>query len=377
VWLAKPGEPFAAHGPAAAFFKEHPELGAMRFDGRPKAGYFCPTWLLSPAGADVRRLMNDDLVELVSRDGYTAVNWDIEQTVIGAAAGNDPDRGFCVCPRCLAAFRRDHKVGDAEKLDAAVLRGKYREAWVDFRCQQNADLVADVRKSLKSCARPVEFSVYSGYQSQQTREWYGVDWQRLGPHIDLAVAGYGGPRKSLQATRAALGPTPLIGGEMYYLSPEPPTAIAEWMKGSLTQAPRPEYWRNRLLRQFADGGCQGVLIWYLPTMDGGAFYYTSEAAQLIAAHEEFFCQGRRCDESFQVTGLRPEHWAAFEHHGRRLLMLLSFSDKETAVDVGQPRLQGRWQAEIDQQKSPATIDPARFSVRLEPRAAKVLVFSKR
>jgi hypothetical protein len=378
VWMAKPGEPFEAHGAAAAeFLRNHPETGATRFDGKPRGGLFCPTWLLSAAGADMRRAMEQELIDAVRRDGYTAVDWDIEQTVIGSAAGNDPDRGFCLCPRCLEAFRRVQQLAPQQTLDAEAIRGKYREAWVTFRCRQNADLVGHAREALRRCGRPIEFSVYSGYQGQQTREWYGVDWRLLSSKIDLAICGYGGTRKALRDTREALGATPLMGGENYFLSPEPPTHVVGWMIGSLKQTPRPEHWRNRLLRQFADGGCRGVLIWYLPTMDGGAFYYTSEAAQMIADHEDLFCRGRRCDERFAVAGLKPEHWAAFEHQGERLLMLLSFSDKPQVAQVKQSQVAAGCRATVYAEKSEATISPVEFSLPLAPWEAKLIRFSQR
>jgi hypothetical protein len=320
--------------------------------------------------------MEQELVDLVNREGYTAVDWDIEQTVMASAVGNDPNKGFCICPRCLEAFRRSQRIDAGEKLDAESLRGKHREAWVTFRCQQNADLVGHTREALRRCTRPIEFSVYSGYQGQQTREWYGADWHLLAPKIDLAICGYGGSRKALCDTREALGRTPLMGGENYFLSPEPPAAVVGWMKGSLKQTPQPEHWRNRLLRQFVDGGCHGVLIWYLPTMDGGAFYYTSEATQIIADHEEMFCRGTRCDDRFQIEGLKPEHWAAFEYQGKRLLLLLSFSDKPQTVKARQTQAPAGCRATVDGETPAPALDPAAFSLSLPPWAAKLISFDR-
>jgi hypothetical protein len=376
VWLAKHGEPFAAVGPAADFLQAHPELGATRMDGKPKAGLFCPTWLLSSAGAEMRRAMDEEVIATVNRDGYSAVNWDIEQTVLGAAAGNDADRGFCLCARCQEAFRRPEKLDPGTRLDAEQLRSKHRQAWVTFRCQQNADLVGHLREALRRCQRPIEFSIYSGYQCQETREWYGVDWSLLASKIDLAIAGYGGSRKALLDTRAALGRTPLIGGENYFLSPEPPSIVADWMKGSLAQTPRPEAWRNRLLRQFIDGGCHGVLIWYLPTMDGGAVYYTSEAAQIIAAHEEIFTRGQRCDEQFQIDGLKADYWAAFEHQGKRLLVLLNFSDKPTTINARQSQPPAGCRATVWGETKPSALNPKAFTVTLAPRESKLFRFAR-
>ena len=378
VWLAKPGHPFAAHGSEArAFLKQHADLRAIAFNGKPKGHLFCPTWLLSAQGAEMRRLMERELVEHVNRDGYTAVNWDIEQSVIAGADGQSADRGFCLCPRCLAAFRKERGIPGADTLDAATILEKHRQAWAMFRCKQNAELVGHMREALNACVRPIELSVYSGYQCQRTREWYGVDWALLAPHLDLAIAGYGGSRKVIRNTLDALGPVPFIGGQMYYLSPRPRPNAKGWQRPALDRTPKPELWRNRLLQQFVDAGCNGVLIWYLPTMDGGAFYYTSEAAEIIAAYEDIFRKGKRADEHVRVSGIRPAHWAAFDHGPSRLLMLLNFANKAVDVQVQQPTLQGNWAGRFHGEAQPREIDPKQFQIQIEPCGSRVIVFSRR
>jgi hypothetical protein len=375
VWLAKPGEPFAAHGPAAAFRKEHPELGAIGFDGKPRSNMFCPTWLLSPAGSEIRAAMEKDLIEMVDRDGYTAVDWDIEQPVIAVESGG-PSHGFCLCPRCLKTFRQQQKISAVEQLDGATILAKHRDAWVTMRCRQNADLVGHVARALKKCARPIEYSVYSGYQCRETRERYGVDWQLLSPHLDLGIAGYGGSRQANLATSQALGDKPFIGGDNYFLSATPMSGGAAWIVNSMKHRPRPETWRNRLLRHFVDSGCQGVLIWYLLSMDGGAFYYTSEAAEIIAAHEEIFLAGRRCDASLRLSGIKPDHWAAFAHGDHRLVLLLNSTDKEATVKVEQPDLPAGWKARLHGDRQPPHIDPAAFTLAIEPWGARVITFAR-
>lgn len=375
VWLAMPGEPFATHGKTRATLDERPELRALGFDGKPLANLFCPTWLLSSAGAEVRHMLNDEIVELVDHDGYTAVNWDIEQPVCLPVEGGKGVKGFCLCPRCLQAFRTQEKIPAAEELDAQSILARHKEAWVLFRCRQNADLTGRVRAALKRCTRPIEFSVYSGYQCQQTRETYGVDWSLLAPHLDLAIAGYGGSRSAVQATLAALGKVPFIGGQSYYLSPAPQQASAAWMKNSLRAVPNPLVWRNRLLQQYVESGCQGVLIWYLPTMDGGAFYYTSEAAEIIAKYEDLFRSGARGDAKFRVAGLKPEQWMAIDGGGRRLLLLLNTTAKDVSVEVEQPGLEGRCKAHLHGQAQPASLDPKKFTLAIEPWGTRVVLFS--
>lgn len=378
VWLNKPGHPFEARGKARETLDRHPELQAIGFNGKPVAGgSFCPTWLLSGEGASVRRLLEDELVELIERDGYTAVNWDIEQPVWLPKEDGKATHGFCLCPRCLGEFRQRQAIAAAEPLDAKTLVARHKDDWVMFRCRQNAELVGHVRAALKRCRRPIEFSVYSGYQSPQTRARYGVDWALLAPHLDLAIAGYNGTRQMIEATREALGQVPFIGGHNYYLAPAPLRATDSWMRSSLAVAPNPLGWRNRLLQQFVDGGCHGVLIWYLPTMDGGTFYYTSEAAEIIAAYEDLFRQGKRCDPSFRVTGAKPEQWAVFEHQDRRLLLLMNPTAKDMVFEVVPPELLARWKIRLHGQPKPLQVDSAKFTLPVEPWGTRVVTFSKR
>jgi len=114
-----------------------------------------------------------------------------------------------------------------------------------------------------------------------------------------------------------------MGGEMWYLSD----------RDDERPMPRMETWRNRILRQYAESGGNGCLIWWLPPMDGGAFYATSEAAEIIAQHEGFFRLRQRCDAKVQVTGLDPRNWMAFEKDGETLVMLLSFRAEPVTATV--------------------------------------------
>ena len=140
VYCVKPGEPFQAYGKAAEdFLKAHPELGAIGYDGKPQSGLFCPSWLLSPAGVKMRRVLEDQLVGTVDAERCSALSWDIEQPVCSEK------EGFCLCPRCLAAFRTQQGLAGDVKLDAESIAKKHKDAWVMFRCRQNAELVGHVR----------------------------------------------------------------------------------------------------------------------------------------------------------------------------------------------------------------------------------------
>lgn len=300
------------------FLLAHEELQALSFEGKRLRHKFCPTWMLgdSPEAAQVRADLESWLLTTVNAHPYFGANWDLEEPVV------DPPT-YCVCDRCIQAFRQRAGLATEVPVTPATLLAEHRDAWVEFRCAQNAQMAGLLRDMLRRAARPIEFSLYSGYQSKKTREHYGVDWAMMAPHLDYGIAGYNGGRQALQDTVAALGQVPFMGGEMWYLSPNDDTR----------PAPKMETWRNRLLRQFVDSGCHGVLIWYLPTMDGGAFYATSEAAEIIADYEDFFRAEQRCDQRVTVAGLEPSNWAAFAREGRVLVLLMSFSDQPGDVTV--------------------------------------------
>ena len=292
---------------------EDPSLQALGFDGKRRQHEFCPTWLLAEGDA-VLAALEAWLLGVVNAAPYFGANWDLEQPVI------DPPT-FCTCLRCLTAFRAFARLSNDVELSAEILLQTYPTEWTDFRCMQNAEMAGHIKRILGKAERPIEFSLYSGYQSRRTKEHYGVDWARMAPHLDLAIAGYGGDRGRIGDTIDALAGVPFMGGEMWYLSP----------LDDARPAPRMELWRNRVLRQFVDSGGNGCLFWWLASMDGGAFYATSEAAEIIAKYEELFALSQRCDAKVKVTGLEARNWAAFEREGTTLVLLLNFSAKPVAT----------------------------------------------
>ncbi|HCU35634.1 MAG TPA: hypothetical protein DGT21_09305, partial [Armatimonadetes bacterium] len=307
--------PYSAPAGQREFLEAHPELQAVDFQGKPQASTFCPTWMLAEGDAVIKSL-EEWMLGVLRDQPYAGANWDLEHPVV------DPPT-FCTCHRCIATFREfAHLAADATVTPQTLL-AEHRDAWVDFRCMQNAQMAGILRDIVHKADRPVEFSLYSGYQSRRTREHYGVDWAMMADKLDFAIAGYGGDRASMEATVAALGETPFMGGEMWYLS----------HRDDERPAPDMRTWRNRILRQYVTSSCRGCLIWWLPPMDGGAFHATSEAAEIIAKYEDYFVHEQRCDGKVQVTGVEARNWAAFEKDGRILVLLMNFSDTPLPASV--------------------------------------------
>ncbi|MFO7947156.1 MAG: hypothetical protein R6V19_10095, partial [Armatimonadota bacterium] len=302
----------------ADFLKEHRELQAVNFKGHRIDRVFCPTWMLQEGG-EVLDSLREELLEQINAAPYYGLYWDLEQAVI------DPPT-YCTCDRCMAAFREFADIPEDTELTPDILLEQYPEQWTDFRCHQNAEFARRMREMVKSADRPVEFSLYSGYQSQRTREHYGVDWRLMDPILDIALGGYAYNHRQIKDTVRALENTPFKGGEMWYLH----------YRNDARPAPKMEIWCNRLLRQYLNSGCNGCHIWRLSAMDGGSFYQTSRATAYMQQYAEYFKHEQRCDEKVQVDGVTQGNWVAFEHDGEILVVLMSFQSEplEAAVTVG-------------------------------------------
>ncbi len=298
-----------------AFLEQHPEVLAVDFDGNRLEDIVCPTWLLAD-GQPIMSELERRVLEVLNSYPLDAVDWDLEHAVI------DPPT-FCTCERCLAAFRRFAGLDAGEPLSARILLEQYPDEWTSFRCAQNAEMAGRLRDIVHRADRPVEFSVYSGFQSERTKRHYGVDWTLLAPHIDFAIAGYGGDFERVRATVEALGDTPLMGAERWY----------RMHNTDAGPAPDERAYRNRILRQFVQSGCRGVLIWQLASMTGGGFYAVSEAAEIMAQYADYFSEEQRCDDRVTVEGLERFDWAAFENDGRILVLLMNFADEDRTVQV--------------------------------------------
>jgi len=277
------------------------------FKGKRHADRACPTWLLSAEGRARFSHIGSWIAQRIRTDGgYDEVDWDYETPVV------DPPT-FCFCPRCIAAFARTIGVDPAE-LDAKTIVSRYRDQWTTFRCRQNAEIAGLLAEQVHRAAPGVEFSVYSGHQNRRTREHYGVDWSMMAEYVDLGIAGYNAPPAQARTTAAALAAAgkPFMGGEMYFLSLSSPRGT--W---------HPEGWKVRLVRQTIESGGLGCLIWWLPVMDGGAFYQTSRAVGLLAAVEDFVTEGKRADRSVRVLRGPADDVVVLQLGSRRCVLLFN------------------------------------------------------
>lgn len=285
----------------APFVQQHPDMALVDAVGRKQADLACPTALLNdPAG---KQYMEKVVAEWLKARQVKHVDWDYEHSPFDSYIS-------CYCPRCMQAFGHG-------QLSAAEVKRKYAGAWIDFMTGRMADIAGRIREALRKIDQDVVFSVYSGYQCDRTMQIYGVDWSKLNGRIDIAMCGYGRSQELLDATYKAVGRTELILG-----------AIARPYLNTNRSFPT-ECSAAMLMRRLLDGRGGGVLVYYLPNLDGRTFSAVSTVSGLAAEYEDFFRQGKRIDGSLKLNG----EYAVLQHAGKKLLVLLNQGSKPCKYTV--------------------------------------------
>lgn len=272
----------------AEYIRRNPDSALVDRNGKRSSDYVCTSIILEDAS--FKEFLRTQVAEWLAKRNYPEhVNWDYESPVMTSYIA-------CFCPRCLKEFGQD----DPEKHFAE---------WTVFMNRRMAGVAAVLNETIKKAKPGTLFSVYSGYQSEDTRRHYGVDWSMLAGKIDLAMCGYGRPLQELDATRKALGKTPLVIGAIAY-----PYEIAE------RYAPRPIA-KTTLLRCAADADA-GILIYYYPSLDGRSFDAVGEVSTIMADHEPFFLRGERLGDQLKLPGWSRSDYEVLADGSGGLLVLL-------------------------------------------------------
>ncbi len=299
----------------ADYTAAHPERQRITSTGKADSLMVCPHEML--AQADFRAEVKRMLPAFHAKRGYCEeINWDFESGVFGDTEIT------CYCPRCLADFAAAAKLpAPPNPADLQRLHGK---AWIDFMTQRQADIAGLLRDAIHEVLPGVVFTVYSGYQCDDTHRIYGIDWRKLDGKIDIASAGYGRNPVTLAATRAALPNTPIILGAIVH-----PYRFTE-------RFPPRAFTAAQLMRRMSDASA-GILLYYYPTMDGRSFSALAKVTKVVAAHEECFLRSENHVERLQLQG-GGEAEAALLADGRggQLLLLMNGSNKARAITCGLP-----------------------------------------
>ncbi|HOQ30745.1 MAG TPA: hypothetical protein PLH36_18555, partial [Armatimonadota bacterium] len=284
------------------YLRRHPEHAAVQRNGVRSTRQICPTILLDTPNEFVPKL-SAWLTQRLRENPYEMVDWDHEFPL----TRND---SVCLCERCRKAFAAEAGLPAVPSLKEVF--EQHEDAWVNFRCGQNARMARVIRDAVKAANPEIPFSVYSGYESARTRSTYGVDWAKMRDAIDWGIAGYNGARGTTRGTMDALGKVPFTTGCMY----------AEQRFRAEYPYPTPSSWRIRLMRAVLDCDGMGFLVWYLPVLDGGGYWGISWVSALVADYERFFTRFDRRDDLATVEPTMDESTFAVLTHGQERLILL-------------------------------------------------------
>lgn len=262
------------------YMKAHPGTAQINAAGKPHAEYLCTTEMMTEEFA---RYFRDNLKAWHKKyDEVQHIDWDFESGVFNGSI-------TCHCQRCFKAFADEFKISPVPQ-NMKEISTKYPDQWTRFMNVRFAKLVELMYKSIRSELKPgTVFSVYTGYQSENTKRHYGVDWSLLDGKVDHAMVGYGRNVKDLMDTRAALPNTKMIIGELYY-----PYRTTERFKTTVSTP-------SNLMRRACDADA-GILLYAYQTLDGRTFHALGEVTRTVAEHEEFFTSNKRFTDMLNVRG---------------------------------------------------------------------------
>ncbi|MBU1734664.1 MAG: hypothetical protein KJ692_05430, partial [Verrucomicrobia bacterium] len=299
------------------YLKEHPDQARVDGEGvkydsshpNPRASYICPSLLLEDSPAWV--YVDKCLQEYVKKCDFKHMDWDFEGSVWASYIS-------CFCPRCIAQFRNYAKISPQTELNFKAIKSGYRNEWVKFMNMRFAMLAVKFNQSVKKISPEMIFSVYSGYQMEDTKEGYGVDWSMLAGKIDYAMCGYGRSEKEVNDTLAAIAKTPLVVGELVY----PYMGMNKDSNEERLQI-YPAYASKALLLRRVTDGTGGVLFFSLAQLDGRTFYALAEVSRLVKDYEPLFLARNKDSSLVKVSGIEPDNVVVITDGRTRLIMIIN------------------------------------------------------
>ncbi len=269
--------------------------------GKPDKSYTCPLVMQKePFGKWFEKALPEWLER---REHPEIVCWDFEGGIFKSYLA-------CVCPGCLEQFSKIYNLPGP--LTPAEIETKYSKQWCSFMTSQMAGVARLMYTTLKRISPQTLFYIYSGYESEQTKFQYGVDWNKVAPYMDFGGAGYGRAKSAIAATVEACSPKPAIMGVIVY----PYDVSSRIFPGVSTRA--------ELMRSLIDSS-GGILIYNYPTLDGRSFSAQADVSRIVAENESFFAPGQYRDAANEAKGSGCEYFVRADNKGNFILVFTNES----------------------------------------------------
>lgn len=298
------------------YLKDHPENALIDLKGNKKLAldeqgrynFICTTVLLSDPAA--KEFVEKAVIEYIKRTKASNICFDYEQRVLTSYLA-------CFCPRCLDLFKKQFNIADA---NAGTIEKKYIKEWTAFMTQRLAQIAEMFRNAVHKAGTGTTLSVYSAYQSEEQKTYYGIDWSVMSGKIDFGSCGYERPVKELKDTLAALGSTPLVLGEIVYPYRQ-------------SERDYPGFCSKAALMQRMLDSTLGFLTYTYFSFDGRTFYAVAEVTRLIADYEDLFLNRKRVDADYEIKGIIPDNYAVLTDGQTTLIIMLNTDKTEKRFSI--------------------------------------------
>jgi len=251
------------------------------------------TWLLDHPVA-FKQILQKYIDAMTNGKKYSAILHDAESHAYmkGEIYGD-------FSPYGIENFRKFAEIDAKTNLNQQIIKEKFLNKWVWFRCKQSNEITKILRDLIDETWPERQLHVYSGYEfdkvpfKDRTREYYGVDWKSMSDTgMDFGGAGYGGGIETIRATRDALkGKAVFIPAEMRIVN----------FGSKLHINKSPEEWSMRLIEVFLNSGMKGGLsIWYGNVLEGGALIAMNRAFDFMQKIESFALTSECADDAIKV-----------------------------------------------------------------------------
>lgn len=283
----------------------HPRKG---IDGKALDGYACPTYI----GAEGYNFSQSFIEKLKNQYAYQNSKFVIPDYEL------ERMRFQCFCDECIKAFGKFANL-DTTGLTPEKILQKYKDKWGEFLCRQNAAILAQVVKIIRSYSGDAKIYVCANYVFD--RDYMlnvGHDVRLFDDLVDahMPMIYYSGTDfyQKIEATCSALK-KPVI-----------PHICVNEVVASSPIFMSPDAMRMNILATFASGG-KGVAFYPgADSFDAEYYKFLNCASNEIAQIEPYLKNASRNDKIGKIDPVIP--FKIWEKNGEKLLCIFNYARKK-------------------------------------------------
>jgi hypothetical protein len=270
---------------------------SMTAEGKEREGKVCPTWFLTDP--EVAEKFPAYVAESLRRAGTR----DGEMVCIDTEPWAPHE--WCFCERCREKFARmfDLPAG----VTTEDIRKNHRLQWREFRLRETVDVIGAMASAIRAYSPKLIVADYDypfwfnrpGFENRF--DSVAKDSRTYEQHVDAHFSSFYHYNKKEAFDLIDVNVKALK--KDVYMTPS--ISRAGPIHGSYTSRSEtvdPWFMRLKILGAAASGA-KGISIYPGHQVDGLFFVEIDRAMAEIAVNEEFYLQGKRCDDSFKAEGL--------------------------------------------------------------------------